>query len=121
MKQLLVSAVAAVVVFLGCSSGGTSATGYVLNVNNFDSWCTVSVDGAPLNASASYTFDAGTVVDLDATANAGFVWAYWLNTDGAAANGGKDPEMSTTVTMTSNKDVLACCDNLPSQPCPSSL
>ena len=74
MKQL-VSAVAVLVAFLGCTSGGTNPTGYVLTVDNFDSWCSVSVDAAPLNPAASYTFDAGTVVNLDATANAGFTWA----------------------------------------------
>jgi hypothetical protein len=98
-----------------------AGSGLVLSVNDFDDWCTVSVNGAPLSLSGSYTFDAGTVVSLAATANTDFVWAYWLGTDGAnAGNNGQDPHMMTTVTMTANMQVLACCNNAVEK-CPTSL
>jgi hypothetical protein len=98
-----------------------AGTGLVLSVNNFDAWCSVTVNSEPLSLSGTYTFDAGTAVNLDAATTTGFVWDYWLGTDGAnAGNGGHDPHMATTVTMDANKNVLACCDNSVEK-CPTSL
>jgi hypothetical protein len=119
MKRLLAStAVLLLLCFCGSSSsgGGTpppvedagTGSGLTLSVNNFDNWCVVNVNGSP--NLGQYTFDAGTIVNLAATAAAGFEWGYWTSTDGAnAGNGGHDPNMDTTVTMTSDKSVLACC------------
>jgi hypothetical protein len=100
----------------GCvvDAGPVLGSGFTLSVDNFDGWCTVTVNAvAQVPLVETYTFDAGTVVSLDATANVNFVWAYWTGTDGAdAGNGGHDPSMETAVTMDSNKSVLACCDNV---------
>jgi hypothetical protein len=99
----------------GCAPDAGPAdagSGLVLSVDNFDAWCTVTVNGAPLTLAGTYTFDAGTVVNLDAVANTGFVFAYWLGTDGAnSGNGEEDPNRTTTVTMDANMNVLACCNN----------
>jgi hypothetical protein len=88
------------------------ASTQLLFVNDYSDWCVVTVNGAPLNASGSYAFDAGTVVDLDATPIPPFVWAYWLGTDGATGSGGHDVNMATTVTMNAERDVFACCQDL---------
>jgi hypothetical protein len=92
-----------------------------LTVDNFDVWCNVTINGAPLSAAGVYSnLAAGAVIDLNATARTGFTWAYWKGTDGAnAGNSEQDPNMSTTVTMTASKDVLACCNNPPTQVCPN--
>lgn len=75
-----------------------------------------------LTATGTYGFDAGTVVSLEATANAGLTWASWLGTDGAmAANGGQDSNTATTVTLSRSKEVLACCNNPPNELCPTRL
>jgi hypothetical protein len=132
MKRLLILAVAAVasVTLSQCGSSSTytpppqqdSGPGsIVLSVNNFDVWCTLTVNGETQTAqSGSYTFDAGTVVPLTAVGNPSFTFNFWTGTDGAnASNGGHDPNASTTVTMTASKQVLACCDNA-SERCVSS-
>jgi hypothetical protein len=126
MKRLLIST-GLLVLLCHCGSssgnppptpdGGPPPSGFTLNINDFDSWCTVTVGGNP----ASLVFPAGTVVSLDAVANATFHFHYWLGTDGAnAGNNGQDPNAMTTVTMTANKSVLACCDNT-TEHCPTSL
>ena len=90
----------------------------MLTVNDYSDWCTVTVNGAALNVSGSYAFDAGTVVALDATPHPPFIWAYWLGTDGASGSG-EDYNMATTVTMDENKYVFACCENpMRDQICP---
>ena len=88
---------------------GGPATTFVLTIDNYLDWCAITEDGQPYNSSE--TFDAGTVVDLHAQPLNGFVWGYWTGTD--AAMGGQDTNMTATVTMTSNKAVLACCPNPP--------
>jgi Divergent InlB B-repeat domain len=81
-------------------------------VNNFDEWCTLTVNGETQTAaSGTYTFDAGTVVPLTAVGNPTFTFNFWTGTDGANNSSGHDPNASTTVTMTASKQVLACCDN----------
>ena len=90
-------------------------SGITLNVNNFDNWCTVTVNPEMTD------YAAGTVVSLTAVANPTFHFHYWLGTDGAnAGNNGQDPNAMTTVTMTGSKTVLACCDNA-TEHCPTSL
>jgi hypothetical protein len=127
MKRLLASAGFLLLLSHCGSSGGTTpndagsnpdgGSGFTLNINDFDNWCTVTVGGNP----ASLVFPPGTVVSLDAVAHATFVFHYWLGTDGAnSGNNGLDPNASTTVTMTGDKDVLACCDNA-TERCPTSL
>jgi hypothetical protein len=122
MKRLLVSAGLLVLVcHCGSSGSGTppadGGSGFALTINNFDNWCTVSVGGNP----TSFTFAPGTVVSLHAVGMPTFTFDYWLGTDGAnAGNNGLDHNASTTVTMSADKTVLACCDNA-TERCPTSL
>lgn len=90
-------------------SGPTS--GFNLVIDNFEVWCVVTVNGAPLSASATYNFDAGTVVNLHADGAPTFTFDFWTNTNNNSDN-------TTTVTMTSDKNVLACCDNA-TERCPT--
>ncbi len=117
MKNLLVSAA---FLLLACNCGSSSSGGGTpdsgpgaptLTVTSFDGWCTVEVNSAPLSSTGTYNFTPGTVVNLSATANAGFMWGYWRGTDGAnAGNAGKDPNMVTTVTtVDADQSVVACC------------
>jgi Divergent InlB B-repeat domain len=101
-------------------AGPGGFAGFVLNVNNYLDWCSVQVNSAPpIDVSGTYTFDAGTVVTLHATGLTGFTFDYWLGTDGVDA-GGLDQNASTTITMDSDVNVLACCDNV-TEKCPTSL
>jgi hypothetical protein len=75
-----------------------------LTLNNFDFWCTVTADGAAAPATKMYA--KGTVVHLNGgPVGDSFVWGYWSGTDG----GNHDTSMMTTVTMSADKTVLACC------------
>jgi hypothetical protein len=58
------------------------------------------------------SFPPNTVVNLNAVPNYIFVWGYWTGTDGDKTSA-HDMSMSTTVTMTSNKTILACCPDPP--------
>ena len=90
---------------------------YTLSINNYIDWCTITEDGVAFNPSK--TFPAGTVVTLHADPlDARFVWGYWTGTDHNGAV--HDTMQSTTVTMTGDKSVLACCPFAPpaSQTCP---
>ncbi|HKA86338.1 MAG TPA: hypothetical protein VKE22_01690 [Haliangiales bacterium] len=87
---------------------------YTLTIDNFINWCVVTVDG--VGYVTPVTFAAGSVAHLHADPAATFVWGYWTGTD----NPSPDRMQTTTVTMTSNKSVLACCPIPPpaSQTCP---
>jgi hypothetical protein len=101
-------------------AGPVASPGFVLTVDNYLDWCSVQVNSeSPIDVSATYTFDAGTVVALHATGLVGFTFDYWLGTDGVDA-GGLDQESTTTITMDSAMTVLACCDNV-TERCPTSL
>ena len=53
----------------------------------------------------------GSVAQLDASPQPGYVWGYWTGTDGDTGSG--DDNMATTVTMNRNKQVVACCPQSP--------
>lgn len=90
----------------------------ILTITNYQNWCNVTVDGdggyRPMAA-----FVIGTVVQLDASPQPGYVWGYWTGTAGDTGSG--DPNMATTVTMNADKQVVACCPQSPpaAQICPS--
>jgi Divergent InlB B-repeat domain len=94
---------------------------YSLTVQNYFNWCDVTENGTvyPLSAPPAMSFASGTVVDLNAAPGTAFVWGYWTGTDGDTTSG-HDKNMATTVTMTSDKTILACCPFPPpsSQTCP---
>ncbi|HVV53634.1 MAG TPA: hypothetical protein VHO06_28520 [Polyangia bacterium] len=112
----------------GCGSsgssggtGGTTGTGttYTLTVTNYLGWCDLTENGTayPAGAPAAMSFPAGTVVDLTAAPNSIFVWGFWTGTDGDTG-AAHDTSMATTVTMTADKTVAACCPEPPSTTCP---
>ena len=91
-----------------------------LTIDNYLSWCQVKVGGVTYDKVSvpPLQFVKGTVVQLHGdpeTKDPGvFVWGYWTGTD----PGGMDANKDTTVTMTMNKSVLACCP-FASDPTPS--
>jgi List-Bact-rpt repeat protein len=129
---LLAFTILSLSVAAGCGSSTGGATGgqdgaadgpvlYTLTVQNYLDWCDVSENGTAYAATVPpvMSFAAGTVVNLNATAATGFVWGYWTGTDGDATSA-HDKSMATTVTMTSNKTIVACCPFPPpaTQTCP---
>ncbi len=108
---------------MAMASGDMASGGMVtLTLENYLSWCTVSVNGGAGSTVATQTlqFPSGTVVNLsgDKASNV-FVWGYWFGTDGDV-NAGHDKSMATTVTMSGDKKVQACCPfaTSPNTPCP---
>ena len=109
------------------SSGTTGTAGhgglgpYALTVQNYLDWCNITENGTAYPASVPpvMSFAAGTVVNLNAVAGQFFVWGYWTGTDGDTT-AAHDTNMTTTVTMNSDKTILACCPDPPpaSQTCP---
>jgi hypothetical protein len=129
MKTTLIAfAMLSLSVAAGCGSSSSSNTTptdgpvlYTLTVQNYLDWCDVTENGTvyPASAPPVTSFAAGAVVNLNATAGSAFVWGYWTGTDGDTTSA-HDTSMSTTVMMTSNKTILACCPFPPpaSQTCP---
>jgi hypothetical protein len=144
-------AIAFLILAAGCSSSSTTPSGaggtggqaphdgaadtvspadgagtFTLKIENYLSWCSVTEQGTDESSTAlvTMTFPAGTVVDLNAMAlSSTFVWGYWVGTAGDTTSA-HDTSMSTTVTMTANKTVQACCPFAPTggglaTPCPS--
>jgi len=99
---------------------GGFETIFTLSISNYLDWCTISVDGATSATTIPDTsYREGTVVTLaGAPASATFVWGYWTGTDGDTTPS-HDTSMTTSVTMSSDRSVLACCPiNGGSQTCP---
>jgi hypothetical protein len=97
------------------AGGGSDVT---LSINDYLAWCSVTEQGATY--ATSMTFPKGTVVNLGAMpVSTAFVWGYWTGTDGDTT-AAHDTKMTTTVTMTGDKSVVACCPDPPpaSQTCP---
>jgi hypothetical protein len=91
--------------------GADGPATFTLTLENYLSWCSVTEAGTSEGTTATVTmsFPAGTVVDLNAMAASNvFVWDYWVGTDGDTT-ATHDTSMSTTVTMTKDKTVQACC------------
>jgi len=125
MKKTI--AIGLLILAAGCSSsstnpdgsggtGGTAAndgaTTYTLIMQNYLQWCTVTEQGTSEGTATpvTMTFPAGTVVNLhaDTASAAAFFWAYWVGTDGDTTTA-HDTNMTTTVTMTKDKTIQACC------------
>jgi hypothetical protein len=108
----------------GTGTGGSSGTGtggandepvmYTLTVQNYLDWCDVTENGTTYAASVppATSFAPGTVVNLNAAPSAIFVWGYWTGTDGDTS-AAHDMNMTTTVTMTSDKTIMVCCPDPP--------
>jgi hypothetical protein len=124
MKITALALTLALGVSVGCgssgSSGGTGTGGtggqvrYTLTVQNYLDWCDVTENGTLYAAGVppAMSFPARTVVDLKAAPNTIFVWGYWTGTDGDTS-AAHDTSMTTTVTMTSDKTIVACCPDPP--------
>lgn len=90
---------------------------FTLAINDYLDWCTFTANGVTFTSSKTLTFPAGTVVNLHADPNPNFIWAYWTGTDGDTTSG-HDTSQSTTVTVTSDKSVVACCPFATHPTCP---
>jgi hypothetical protein len=92
-----------------------------LTVENYLSWCSVTIENGAASTSASQTVmvPAGTVVHVNAVkASNVFVFGYWFGTDGDTT-AAHDTNMMTTATVTTNKTIQACCPfaSAPTTPC----
>jgi len=129
--------VAAMVLLVGCgsstsapnynststSTNTSTAGGVTLKLENYLSWCSVSVNGAAASTDATQTLNVpqGTVVPLSANpASNVFVWGYWVGTDGDTG-ASRDTGQEAAATMDKDKVVQACCPfaSSPSTPCPA--
>jgi uncharacterized protein YceK len=133
---VLAKIMAVLVLLVGCGSSystpyststststSTSEAGVTLKLEDYLSWCSVSVNGAvaSTNATQTLTVPQGTTVPLSATAASSvFVWGYWVGTDGDTS-ASHDTGQAATVTMDKSKVVQACCPfaSSPSTPCPA--
>jgi hypothetical protein len=110
----------------------TGATPVALTVKNFDSWCTVSVNGGAGSFLGQQTVcvAAGATVDLSAVANVGFQLGNtpWHDTDGDSGGGeqgmvtgsGQTASSATTITVSGNADCAwVCCEFLNGGGCPT--
>jgi hypothetical protein len=94
-----------------------------LKLEDYLSWCSVSVNGAAasMDATQTLTVSQGAMVPLSASASSsGFVWGYWVGTDGDTSPS-HDTGQEATVTMDKSKVVQACCPfaSSPTTPCPA--
>ncbi len=104
----------------GVASDGAAAV--TLVIENYLSWCKVSVNGGAASTAPTQmvTVAPDTVVNLSGDlASSFFVWGYWVGTAGdttAAHDTGK----TTTVKVSADKKVQACCPlaSAPNTPCP---
>ena len=89
-----------------------------LTISNYLSWCTVEVGNLAPTGGPTFTISErlGATVFVDANPKAGFVWGYWTGTDGDTTDA-HDENQLTTVTMTSDKSLLACCPFPSKEPC----
>jgi hypothetical protein len=93
-----------------------------LVVENYLSWCKVSVNGGASSTAATQTVTVApdTVVNLSGDlASSFFVWGYWVGTAGDTT-AAHDTSKTTTVKVSVNKKVQACCPlaSAPNTPCP---
>ena len=105
------------------TSTSTSGAGVTLKLEDYLSWCSVSVNGAAASENATQTLNVpqGTMVPLSASASSSvFVWGYWVGTDGDTS-ASHDTSQDATVTMDKSKVVQACCPfaSSPNTPCPA--
>jgi hypothetical protein len=105
---------------------GDGSSGMVtLKLENYLSCCSVAVNGGVANSTATQnlSFPVGTTVNLMGDKlNATFEWGYWVGTAGDTG-ASHDTAMGTTVVMSANKTVQACCPFSSGaqahQPCPA--
>jgi len=95
---------------------GTST--FTLTIDNYLGWCSITVNGgmAFTDMTKSFTLPASSHAQLhgDTSDSIYFVWGFWSGTDA----GDHDASKSTTVTMTGDKTVRACCPDVGQTTCP---
>ncbi len=99
---------------------GDGAILYKLTIDDYANWCSVMVQdgGASTLTPQTFQFAPSTLVSLHADkASSSFVWGYWKGTN---PDGGNDTTIATSITMTANKSIQACCPltSSPTTPCP---
>ena len=102
---------------------GTTSGMVTLTIDNYLSWCSVKVNNGTATTTETTTLmvPSGTTVNLSGDkANATFVWGYWFGTAGDTT-AAHDKNMTTTVTVTKDTKVQACCPfaSAPTTPCPA--
>jgi uncharacterized repeat protein (TIGR02543 family) len=96
---------------VGCGGGdGSNGDGSYTLIIDFTAGGTVAVDGVPLPGKAILAYDAGTVVSLDAAANAGYRFAGWT---GDASTVDDINAASTIVTMNDDYSIAASFEEIP--------
>ncbi len=99
-------------------SGGDAGAQVTLTLKNYLAWCDVSVNsGATSTSDQSLPFAKGAVVNLHSEPGNTFFWGYWVGTD--KADGGEDLNKTTTVTMSADKTIQACCPDTDGGSCPA--
>jgi hypothetical protein len=103
------------------STSTSTSTEPTLKLEDYLTWCSVSVNGGAASTAATQTLSVpqGTMVPLAATpASSVFVWGYWVGTDGDTS-ASHDTVQAAMVTMDKSKVVQACCPfaSAPSTPC----
>jgi hypothetical protein len=98
--------------------------GFALKVEDYLNWCNVSVNGSANSTADPQNygpFPAGTTVNLvgDTASASAFVWGYWRGTAGDTGST-HDTSKTTTVKITKDTVVQACCPlvSSPTTPCP---
>jgi hypothetical protein len=90
---------------------------FTLSISNYLDWCSISVNNGPAAADDPIvSFEQDRVIALHGdTADANyFVWGFWTGTDA----GNHDANMDATVTMSSDRNVTACCPDIGLSTCP---
>ncbi len=104
--NILLIIVALVAGMVGCAGGDGDDDGggsYTLIVD-FTTGGTVAVDSVPIPGKAILTYDPGTVVSLNATADSGYQFVGWTGDVGAVAN---FSAASTTIRVNRDYSIMA--------------
>ena len=118
MLKKLIASLPLALLAAGCGSSSglgpdAGTTTFTLKISNVLNWCDITDEGTKSTATSppDKSYAAGTVVHLSAgPTSASFIWGYWTGTDGAAAGAPHhDTSPTTTVIMSADKTVTACC------------
>jgi len=86
---------------------------YTLTINDYLSWCNVSVNGGQTTSNPQpmqFAPDASVALHGDTANSNAFYWGYWQAP--SLADGGKDTNMNVNITMNGDVTILACCPDL---------
>ena len=109
--SIFLTMVALIAGIVGCvgGDGNNGGESYTLIID-FTAGGTVTVDDVPIPGKAILTYDAGTVVSLNATPSAGYGFVEWTGNVSTIA----DPNAaSTTITMNGDHSIMANFHEIP--------